>query len=42
VAGGELLVVAVDPDGVHEAVTLATLLPRAPKRHTPVTGTGSS
>lgn len=40
VAGGGLLVVAVDPDGAHEAVTLASLLPRAPKRHTPVTGTG--
>jgi len=41
VAGGELLVVAVDPDGAHEAVTLASLLPRGPKRHTPVTGTGA-
>ena len=41
VAGGELLVVAVDPDGAHEAVTLASLLPRAPKRHTPVIGTGA-
>jgi cytidine deaminase len=40
VAGSELLVIAVDPDGAHEAVTLASLLPRAPKRHTPVTGTG--
>jgi cytidine deaminase len=39
VAGSELLIVAVDPDGAHEAVTLASLLPRAPKRHTPVTGT---
>ena len=38
VAGSELLVIAVDPDGAHEAVALASLLPRAPKRHTPVTG----
>lgn len=38
VAGSRLLVVAVDPDGAHDAVTLASLLPRAPKRHTPVTG----
>jgi cytidine deaminase len=39
VAGGDLLVVAVDPDGAHEAVNLDSLLPRAPKRHTPATGT---
>ena len=37
VAGGELLVVAVDTDGTYEVVTLTSLLPRAPKRHTPVT-----
>jgi len=37
VAGSGLLVVAVDPDHVHEVVDLASLLPRAPKRHTPVT-----
>ncbi len=36
--GAELLVVAVDPDGVHEQAPLATLLTRAPKRHTPFTG----
>lgn len=41
VAGDELLVVAVDPDGAHDAVSLASLLPRAPKRHTPITGTGA-
>lgn len=35
VAGAQLLVVAVDPDGVHETLDLAALLPRAPKRHTP-------
>ncbi len=38
VAGAGLIVVAVDPDGVHERAPLVTLLPRAPKRHTPVTG----
>jgi cytidine deaminase len=37
IAGNDLLVVAVDPIGAHEAVPLASLLPRAPKRHTPVT-----
>lgn len=36
VAGADLIVVAVDPDGDHEVVTLASLLPRAPKRHTPI------
>jgi cytidine deaminase len=41
VAGSDLLVVAVDPDGAHQAVTLASLLPRAPQRHTPVTGGGA-
>ena len=41
VAGGELLIIAVDPDGAHDVVTLASLLPRAPKRHTPVTGAGA-
>lgn len=38
VAGTELLVVAVDPDGAHDWAPLVTLLTRAPKRHTPVTG----
>ncbi|MEO5837368.1 MAG: cytidine deaminase [Acidimicrobiales bacterium] len=37
VAGTELVVVAVDPDGVHEQTALITLLTRAPKRHTPTT-----
>ncbi len=37
VARGDLLVVAVDTDGAHEVVALSALLPRAPKRHTPVT-----
>lgn len=37
VAGPELLVVAVDPSGVHGAAPLVTLLTRAPKRHTPIT-----
>ena len=35
VVGGDLLVAAVDPDGEHEVVPLSSLLPRAPKRHTP-------
>ena len=34
VAGPELLVVAVDPDGHHEEMVLADLLPRGPHRHT--------
>jgi cytidine deaminase len=38
VAGTELLIVAVDCDGVHERAPLLTLLTRAPKRHTPITG----
>ncbi len=38
IAGAELLVVAVDPDGVYEQTPLVALLTRAPKRHTPVTG----
>ena len=38
VAGAELVIVAVDPDGVHERAPLLTLLTRAPKRHTPITG----
>ncbi len=38
VAGAELLVVAVDPDGDHDQAPLGTLLTRAPKRHTPITG----
>ena len=37
VAGAELLVVAVDPDGVYEWAPLIQLLTRAPKRHTPIT-----
>jgi len=41
VAGGDLTVVAVEPDGTHDAVTLASLLPRAPKRHTPATETSA-
>ena len=41
VAGGALLVVAVDPDGVHDEALLVTLLTRAPKRHTPVTRPGA-
>ncbi len=36
VAGTGLLVVAVDPEGAHEAAPLVTLLTRAPKRHTPI------
>ena len=32
-AGPELVVVAVDPDGVTERRTLADLLPQAPSRH---------
>ncbi len=39
VAGGELLVVAVDPSGGHEHATLSSLLTRGPKRHTPFTTT---
>ncbi len=42
IAGSDLLVVAVDPNGIHEEAQLATLLTRAPKRHTPITGPGSS
>ena len=38
VAGAELVVVAVDPDGVHEQAPLTTLLTRAPQRHKPITG----
>ena len=41
IAGAELIVVAVDPDGVHELAPLVTLLTRAPKRHTPKTGPGA-
>ncbi|MCC5950965.1 MAG: cytidine deaminase [Acidimicrobiia bacterium] len=41
VAGADLLVVAVDPDGVHELAPLATLLTRAPKRHTPLARPGA-
>lgn len=37
IAGPDLVVVAVDPDGVHEHTTLASLLTRAPKRHSPTT-----
>ncbi len=33
VAGSDLVVVAVDPDGVTDRATLADLLPRAPQRH---------
>ena len=40
IAGAELIVVAVDPDGVHELAPLVTLLTRAPKRHTPITRPG--
>ena len=35
IAGAGLIVVAIDPDGDHESVTLSSLLTRAPKRHTP-------
>lgn len=38
IAGDELVVVAVDPDGVHEQATLGTLLTRAPQRHKPIMG----
>lgn len=41
VAGAELMVVAVDPDGAHEMAPLVTLLTRAPKRHTPETTPGA-
>jgi cytidine deaminase len=41
VAGADLVVVAVDPDGVHEQAPLAGLLTRAPQRHTPITGPGA-
>lgn len=41
VSGAGLVVVAVDPEGVHEQAPLTTLLTRAPQRHTPVTGPGS-
>jgi cytidine deaminase len=37
VAGGDLLVAAVDPDGVHEHAPLSSLLTRAPSRHSPIT-----
>ena len=33
-AGPDLVIVAVDPDGVAERASLADLLPRAPHRHT--------
>lgn len=36
IAGPELIVVAVDLDGDHEAVSLSELLPRAPHRFTAV------
>lgn len=32
IAGPELLVVAVDPDGIHDVALLRDLLPRAPHR----------
>ena len=35
VAGSELTVVAVDPDGEVEHASLGSLLPRAPSRHSP-------
>jgi cytidine deaminase len=35
IAGPELVVVAVDPGGGRARHTLAELLPRGPKRHTP-------
>ncbi len=35
IAGPDLVVVAVDPDGVMAHASLGSLLPRAPKRHTP-------
>lgn len=41
IAGAELIVVAVDPDGISELAPLVTLLTRAPKRHTPKTGSGA-
>ena len=41
IAGAGLIVVAVDPDQVHEVALLSTLLTRAPKRHTPITGPGA-
>ncbi len=34
-AGPDLTVVAVDPDGEIEQASLSTLLPRGPSRHTP-------
>ena len=36
-AGPDLIVVAVDPDGVHEQALLSELAPRAPHRFTPST-----
>jgi cytidine deaminase len=41
VAGADLVVVAVDLDGVHEQVPLTSLLTRAPQRHTPTTAPGA-
>jgi cytidine deaminase len=35
IGGPDLLVVAVDPDGVTERAVLSDLLPRAPKIHSP-------
>ena len=38
IAGPELTIVAVDPDGATEHVPLGSLLTRAPSRHTPEFG----
>lgn len=38
IAGDELVIVAVDPDGDLAVSSVGELLPRAPKRHTPDTG----
>ena len=40
VAGKDLTVVAIDPDGGHTHITLGELLPNGPKRHTPSASQG--